>query len=204
MRRLLVLVLATLPAIARADEATDWEARVRQHYRHYPRIEVMSSSYRGFHICEASKIDKRLRREPWELLLRLSGPDDGAFYAHFRLAITKLAPGVDAMALYREAQKLGFEKGCGASYANEAVIQAGDYLIRLDATCTERHGLFVREVADLVELLRAAGHTVPEQIVFDRCGNPEITFLSVAEILADAHRPGKVTTARARRQASAK
>ena len=188
---LLLLPLLIVPfSVAQADEteADRWQKGIRSYYRHYKTIEVMPSGLRTFSPCR-NDTEKEFEFEPWTLWLRLSetDTDENLFYKHFRIGVRKVARGVDVVALYEKAKR----RGCPASYANEAVVQAGEYVFRLDATCGEMHSLLVYEVADLIDMIRSNGATPAARMIFDSCGNRDITVVPVDEVLQNGRKKRK-------------
>jgi hypothetical protein len=170
-----VLAVLLLVSTAHAeDESQAWVDRAIAHYKHM-KVERVSSGLRQFAPCN---LEARFKFEPWTAWMKVQHSDEKQFFAKARIGVRKMAPGVDAMALWEEAKK----QECMASYAFEAVVQSGQYLFRLDAPCTQRQSLFPPAVADLIAFAKTAGGEPPKRVVYDVCGNPEITFMTVEEV----------------------
>ena len=64
--------MTTMPALmAFAKDEVNWAEKIREHYRHYRTIEVMSSGLRSFSPCgdEREKRSRRAHREKRDLAL---------------------------------------------------------------------------------------------------------------------------------------
>jgi hypothetical protein len=192
-RTVVATLLLTAAAHAEPTDGEAWTQRIRDHYRHFPSIEPVrqKSPWPDAIVlhCGAEK-PRKLAVEPWGVQLRLKRPRKNLFFDWFDLTVRKLAdPGTSALASYRAVAG----REChAASYAFEAILQTGPYLVTMNATCTQMKTLFPYEVADLLELVRAAGFGTPTELVYDRCGQPELSLARPEEIIAEARKQRRV------------
>lgn len=196
-------VLFAAPSQGRADatlESATWLQRIQDFYRHYDAVQLTDRPvYPGRFEPRCDVMKGRLTFEPWTISLHLQkrGRDKDLFYSDLYLAVRKLRGTQDAMAVFAEASKRSVRGNldlpeCMSSYHYDALIQAGQYLITVDASCSQLRTLFVYEVADVVRMLREAGLTVAACTVFNLCGVPELELVDTDWLLKEAKRPRRL------------